>query len=94
LNIFPGNFLNAISCSSVGNCSAIGQYVDINGNNQAMAATETSGTWAQATAVTAPANPGNSGLLGISCSSVGNCTDVAPFAVEVQRWPQVIQAAA
>jgi hypothetical protein len=41
----PGAFLNGISCSSVGNCTAVGGYVDAPGNFPAMAATETSGTW-------------------------------------------------
>ena len=52
----PTAFLNGISCSSVGNCTAAGDYPDTSGNVQAMAVTETSGTWAQATEVTAPAN--------------------------------------
>ena len=76
-NFLPGTSINGISCSSVGNCTATGGYVDSSGNRQAMAVTETSGTWAQATEVTAPANAGanpSASLSAVSCSSVGNCT--------------------
>ena len=76
-NSFPGASLPGISCSSVGNCAATGRYVDGTGDWQAMAVTETSGTWAQATEVAAPANAQadpQAGLNGVSCLSVGNCT--------------------
>ncbi len=81
-NGVPGPYLRGVSCSSVGNCTAIGGYVDTSGNNQAMAVTETSGTWAQATEVTAPANAGTNpgaGLGGVSCWSVGNCTATGSY---------------
>jgi hypothetical protein len=83
---FPGAILEAISCSSTGNCTAVGRYVDTSGFWGAMAATETSGIWAQATEVTAPANAksGATGpgpyLRGISCSSFGNCTASGAYA--------------
>ena len=73
----PGAYLDGIWCSSAGNCTAAGTYADSSGNSQAMTATETSGTWAQATEVTAPADAGSNpgaALNGISCSSAGNCT--------------------
>ncbi len=75
----PGDSLSGVSCSSSENCTATGSYTDSSGNSQAMAATETLGTWAQATEVTAPANAVASSLFspslsGVSCSSAGNCT--------------------
>ena len=82
-NFLPGTSINGISCSSVGNCTATGGYVDSSGNRQAMAVTETSGTWAQATEVTAPANAGanpSASLSAVSCSSVGNCTATGGYA--------------
>ncbi|HXX91869.1 MAG TPA: hypothetical protein VEI83_16750, partial [Acidimicrobiales bacterium] len=73
----PEAYLASVSCSSAGNCTGTGRYTDGSGNVQAMAATETSGTWAQAVEVTAPtgaaANP-VAFLSGVSCTSVGNCT--------------------
>ena len=78
----PSASFSGISCSSAGNCTAAGDYTDSSGNDQAMAATETSGTWAQATEVTAPGNDaGNpyASLSGISCSSAGNCTAAGAY---------------
>ena len=75
-------YLYAISCPSAGNCTAVGKYVDGSGNLQAMVATETAGTWAQATELTLPANAGanpNAFLAGVSCSSAGNCTAVGSY---------------
>ena len=78
----PGASFNGISCSSAGNCTAAGGYVDNSGNGQLMVATETSGTWAQATEVVAPAdavaNP-TASFNGISCSSAGNCSAVGDY---------------
>ena len=105
----PNAFFSGISCSSAGNCTAAGSYIDSSQNGLAMVATETSGTWAQATEVTAPANAGsNTDALfnGISCSSTGNCTaaglytdssshDQAMVATETSgTWAQATEVAA
>jgi hypothetical protein len=79
----PNAELAAVSCSSVGNCTAAGSYFDSTQLSQPMAATETSGTWAQATELTPPAHvgnalPGNS-MSGISCTSAGNCTAAGSY---------------
>jgi hypothetical protein len=78
----PFVVLSGLSCTSAGNCQAVGNYTDSSGNNQAMEATETSGTWAQATKVAAPAdaasNP-SAALRGISCTSAGNCQSVGNY---------------
>ena len=75
--------LSGISCSSTGNCAAAGYYTDTDGNLQGQVATETSGSWAQATEVTAPANAGtNPDALfngGISCASSGTCTAAGTY---------------
>ena len=60
-------------------CTAVGFYTDSSDYQRAMAATETSGTWARATEVTAPADAKSASLSGISCSSVGNCTAVGTY---------------
>jgi len=78
----PDASLGGISCTSAGNCVAVGSYLDSYGNGQAMAATETSGTWRQAAEITAPSNAGtdpNAVLKGISCTSAGNCTAVGTY---------------
>jgi hypothetical protein len=78
----PEASLDGISCTSAGNCVAIGSYLDSSSNGQPMEATETGGTWGQAIEVTAPSNAGtdpNAVLKGISCSSEGNCTAVGTY---------------
>jgi len=77
-------YLLGISCTSVGNCTASGFYQDNSGNSQAMVATESSGTWAPASEIVAPANAAAdplANLWGISCPSVGNCTAVGDYSV-------------
>ena len=72
----------ALSCTSVGNCVAVGDYVDSSGNSQVMEVTETGGTFAEATEVTLPSNAGSNpraGLNGVSCTSVGNCVGVGGY---------------
>jgi hypothetical protein len=74
--------LDGVSCTSAGNCVAVGTYVDSSGHNHAMEATETGGTFAAATAVTAPSNVGSNpgaNLDGVSCTSVGTCVAVGGY---------------
>ena len=66
----PSATFVAISCSSAGNCTATGHDQDSSGNTQAIAAIETSGTWAQATEVTAPADAGSNPSAGLVGSRV------------------------
>jgi hypothetical protein len=78
----PDASLGGISCTSPGNCVAVGSYLDSSGNGQPMEATETSGTWRQAAEITAPSNAGtdpNAVLKGISCTSAGNCTAIGTY---------------
>jgi hypothetical protein len=78
----PGAVLNAISCWRAGNCTAVGDYVTSSGIGQAMVLTETSGTWARASALTPPVNAGtgpSAVLNAISCSSTGSCGAVGQY---------------
>jgi hypothetical protein len=78
----PDASLGAISCTSAGNCVAVGSYLDSYRNGEAMEVTETGGTWGQATEVTAPSNAGtdpNAVLKGISCTSARTCTAVGTY---------------
>jgi len=65
-----------ISCSSAGNCGAVGSYTDESGRTQAFVVTETSGTWGSA--IEAPGIPflnyGGSLATAVSCPSNGNCS--------------------
>ena len=73
---------NSVSCGSVGNCYAVGFFVDVNWNYVAFTMTSTNGVWGQATPVVfAEAQNGypNSSSYSVSCGSVGNCTAVGVF---------------
>ncbi len=78
----PAAELDGVSCSSPGNCTAVGSYTDLSGHVQAMAAGESGGTWAQAVKVTAPANAGGdpvADLHAVSCTSAGNCVGAGVY---------------
>ena len=87
--------LGGIACTSAGNCTIVGSYTDTSGHGQAMVATETSGTWAQATKITPPANasttPPGAKLGGISCYSAGNCTAAGSY-VDTSNFIQAMTA--
>jgi hypothetical protein len=74
---------NAISCPSVGNCAAVGDYTDESGALQAFVVVETGGTWG--TAIEAPGtgflnSDGVASAFTVSCASAGNCTVGGTFA--------------
>ena len=77
----PQVVLNSVSCTSPGNCSAVGDFIDSSGNLQGLLLTETSGTWAAGVQATLPAAASNpSVVLGsVSCVSAGNCTAVGEY---------------
>jgi hypothetical protein len=75
--------LNSVSCPSVGNCSAVGSYVDSSGSTQGLLVTETAGTWAIGVEAVLPADaaPNPKVYLDlVSCASAGNCSAVGGYA--------------
>jgi hypothetical protein len=74
--------VNAVSCTSAGNCSVGGFFVDSTGNQHGFVATETNGTWG--TAQESPgANlnaDGYAQVTSISCASAGNCSAGGQYA--------------
>jgi len=71
--------INSVSCASAGSCSAGGFYQDASFHTQALAVSETSGTWGSAEEVpgTAALNAGTTGgamTSSVSCASAGNCS--------------------
>ena len=72
----------ALSCPSVGNCTAVGQYRDSAGHEQGFLLSETAGTWGTAVEAPLPANVGPAPQVALhllSCPSAGNCTAVGNF---------------
>jgi len=78
INVYP----NAVSCASTGHCTAVGNYADISGHTDALAATESGGTWSQGVKVAAPANAAVdplAGLTSVSCRVDGSCSAVGDY---------------
>ena len=74
----------SVSCPSAGDCSAVGEYGDSSGYEQAVLLSETGGTWAAGIEATPPANdlpyPGPGVVLGsLSCASAGDCSAVGSY---------------
>ena len=80
--------------TSAGNCAAAGSYTDSSNNEQAVTATETNGTWAQAAVVAAPGNAHTSPTTaifggtsaGVSCWSAGNRTAAGGYIDSADHW--------
>ncbi len=73
-----GAVVNTVSCSSDGNCGAIGGYTDAANAVQAFVSSETNGTWGVAIPVPGISTLNFGGAVGnllvISCTSTGNCS--------------------
>jgi hypothetical protein len=73
--------LTSVSCASVANCSAVGDYGG-SGDFEGLLLTETAGVWS-ATAAGLPAAAGDEGspvvLRSVSCAAVENCAGVGSY---------------
>ncbi|MFZ0664358.1 MAG: fibronectin type III domain-containing protein [Acidimicrobiales bacterium] len=68
--------------ATTANCTIVGFYEDTSQHGQALADTETNGSWAQAVEISLPsdADPaGSASLQGISCPVAGNCEAVGTY---------------
>jgi hypothetical protein len=93
-----GASLNGVSCTSVGNCVAVGAYEDTSGGVQAMIATETNGVWGQADEVisdlpvnAAPPDGEDAALVAITCLSAGNCVATGHYRVNVNSMQAMVE---
>lgn len=78
LGAAPGNaspILTGVSCTGVGDCLAVGHYTNSSGNAEMMVVAESDGVWGQAAGIPVPGDP-NAALIGVSCTSAGNCVAV------------------
>jgi hypothetical protein len=77
---YPSASLNSLACASNGNCSALGNYEDASGDAQGLAVTETSGQWGRAVTLAMPVAAASNphvffyGYGGISCRTNANCS--------------------
>jgi hypothetical protein len=88
----PDVSLTSVSCASVGNCTAVGSYVDVNSLTQGLLVTETGGSWASGKEVIHPlgvsvaVNP-QMNLASVSCANATNCV-VAGSYIDSDNQPQ------
>jgi PASTA domain-containing protein len=79
----PEAGLGSVSCSSAGNCSAVGIYIDASGDGPGLLLTETRGTWGTGVEAVLPANAATTeqfvDLPSVSCASAGNCSAVGKY---------------
>jgi PASTA domain len=88
--------LNAVSCRSVGNCAAVGGYVDRSRNIQLLLLTETVGLWSKGVQAILPANAATgsnqvASIDSVSCASTGNCSAVGHYTVSSDSGLVAIQ---
>jgi hypothetical protein len=71
-----------VSCASPGNCTAVGDYGNVQ-HPQGLLLTETSGVWAPGVEAVPPDNADSNNprviLTSVSCASAGNCTAVGIY---------------
>ena len=80
----PQVFLNSVSCTSAGNCAAVGRQLDNSGGLQGLLLTETSGTWAQG--VEAPVRRGRERARSCSrCRAPRRVTAPPPASISTAR---------
>jgi outer membrane protein OmpA-like peptidoglycan-associated protein len=77
----PSNSLAAVECPAVGDCVAVGQFLDTAGHEQAQLDVESSGIWS-ALGVPLPSGAStsaDSSLVAVNCFSVGSCVAVGQY---------------
>ena len=75
--------LDAVSCPSVGDCTAVGNYPTAT-STLPLAVTESSGTWGSASAPPLPTgaatgSKASAALEGVTCTAAGDCTAVGAY---------------
>ena len=88
----PNVSLTSVSCVTVGYCTAVGSYLDVNGLTQGLLLTETKGTWATGREVIHPLGVSVSGnpqidLTSVSCATATNCFAAGTYA-DSNRHPE------
>src|SRR5206468_1742698 len=78
-----GSYVRSVSCSSAGNCSAVGEYADNAGHfREGLLLTKTGGSWSTGVEAALPANASATpGVVvnSVSCFSAGNCGAVGSY---------------
>lgn len=91
LNVAGLASIYAVSCPSVGNCTAAGGFTDALGRAHAFAVAELNGEWGDSVTIadgTALAKGDVVTIQKLSCSSVGNCNGVGAIASDANQTEQ------
>jgi hypothetical protein len=76
------SILYNVNCLPAATCTAVGAYVDSNGDQQAMLLTESGGSWSAVTEASLPSDAGTSPAatpIALDCVAAGDCTTVGYF---------------
>jgi Putative Ig domain len=90
--------LDAVTCTSLGNCVAVGNYVDNtpgHTNRSLMVATETNGVWGGGVAIALPAGAASGGdqdgFLGtVSCTAPGDCVAGGSYTDDINSVQAIV----
>ncbi|MBW4076968.1 MAG: hypothetical protein HIU84_00335 [Acidobacteria bacterium] len=78
----PNVTLNQVACSSSGNCSAVGSFIDANNITHAIVVNQINRTWRPAISVALPGNASTyagASLSEVACSTKGSCEAVGTY---------------
>lgn len=77
----PRATLDAVSCASVGDCTAVGNYTDAAGDTQGLIVSESAGSWSPAVAAAPPSGPSPEfgTLASVSCPTATTCVAVGSY---------------
>ncbi|HEY2202061.1 MAG TPA: hypothetical protein VGH56_09235, partial [Solirubrobacteraceae bacterium] len=78
----PATSVESVSCASVGDCSAVGNYRDSSNNRQGVLWTESSGAWAAGVQASLPSGAPSQPFVffsSVSCASAGDCSAVGGY---------------
>ena len=82
-NAAMSDSLDSVSCTTAGNCSAVGSYKNAAGGTEAFTMTATNGVWGQPTPAVFASGVQNASqddyFTWVSCASAGNCAAVGNF---------------
>ncbi len=68
--------LDDVSCSSTGNCTAVGSYIDGSGDEQGLIVEEIGGVWQQGSELDLPPGTSFDAFGGVSCAPGGLCSAI------------------